>query len=199
MLETVSEEYDRSIFMRAFIDWLMRDEQHELFEILLAVTLNLLFLGLVALLLWPLGKATMAFRLAQGYGLLWFVLDVTVLLLIIFRRIFRVDIDTHFDAYVISALIVSSFLQAGWSAFAALTVRGFVSGAPVWMTVLLYVVGVLSCYIAFVIVASSYEGQIYKLVNIFLALVSYIVFCVWPRGGRLLYGWLFNLFEKALT
>lgn len=183
--------------MGAFAKWLMRDEQRELFDLLFAVALNVLFLALVALALWPLGRAKVAFHLAQGYGIFWFVMDVAFLLLVLFRRILRVEMETNFDAYVISALVVSVFLQAGWSAFAALSVHSFVDGAPVAVAVLLYLVGVASCYIAFVVVSSVYAGHIYKLINLPLAFVSFIVFSVWPRAGRLAYGWFFILLERA--
>lgn len=183
----------------AFIKWLMRDEQHDVFETLLAVTLNIIFLSLVALLLWPLGKTMMAVHLTWGYGFFWILIDATSLLLALFRKIFRVDMDTHFDAYLISSLLVSSFLQAGWSAFAAITVRSFTADASVWMALLLYVAGALSCYIAFIMVASVYQGHLYKYINLPLAFVSFAVFSVWPRAGRLLYGWLIDLCQTLAS
>jgi hypothetical protein len=106
----------------------------------------------------------------------------------------RLDIDTHTDAYIISGLVVSGFLQAGWSAFAALTVHSFAVGAPVWVVVMLYVVGFFSCYIAFTIVSTFYVGSIYRQTNVMLAFASFIIFSVWPTGGRVIYGWFFDLF-----
>ncbi len=179
--------------MLALIDWLMRDEQQELYEFVFALTLNILFLSLIALLFWPLGRVGLVFRLAKGYGVFWLALYGTALIVVLFRRIFRVDMYSHADAYVISALIVSSILQAGWSAFAALAVHSFVLDAPGWLTIIVYFVGALSCYIAYMIVASFYTGHIYKLINFPLALVSFILFCLW-RGGRMLYGWFLNRF-----
>ncbi|MGH9903459.1 MAG: hypothetical protein ACRD68_16755 [Pyrinomonadaceae bacterium] len=180
--------------MGAFSKWLLHDDQKELFEYLYANVLNIVFLALIALLLWPLGRVMMAFRLAKGYWLFWIVLLVTAAVLVLFRRIFRVDMDSHFDAYVISALVVSCFLQAGWSAFVALTVHSFVASAPAWMVAILYAVGVLSCYVAFAVVSAFYPGSLYRLVNLALAAVSFIVFSVWPAAGRAIYGWFFDLF-----
>jgi hypothetical protein len=174
--------------------WLMHDDQKELFEVLVAATLNLVFLALIALLLWPLGKPVLAFRLAKGYGLLWIVTFVTILLVHRVYHFFRVDLYTHVDAYVLSNLAVSCFLQAGWSAFTALMVQSFVVNTPVWTVVTLYLVGVLSCLIAYFVVSSFYQGHIYKMVSLPLALVSFIVFSVWPATGRLIYGWFFDLF-----
>lgn len=181
--------------MGEFSKWLLHDDQKELFDLLFAVALNILFVALVALLLWPLGRASMAFRLAQGYGIFWLAMDALTVLLLLFRRIFRVDMYSHFDAYLISALAVSGFLQAGWSAFAALTVRDFAAGAPVWTAAALYVVGFLSCHVAFQIVAAYYSGSIYRYVNVLLAFVSFVVFSVWPAAARVLYGWFFDLFN----
>jgi hypothetical protein len=105
-----------------------------------------------------------------------------------------VDIDSHFDAYIISGLAVSGFLQAGWSAFAALTIHNFTAGAPVWVVVVLYVVGFLSCYVAFTVVSTLYVGSLYRQTNVLLAFASFVIFSVWPAGGRAIYGWFFDLF-----
>lgn len=53
--------------------WLLHQDQKELFEILFAISLNLFFLALIALLLWPLGWLGLAFRLTKGYGILWII------------------------------------------------------------------------------------------------------------------------------
>jgi hypothetical protein len=181
--------------MKQIIDWLMRDEQKELYEFVFASALNILFLGLLALSLWPLGKLPLAVRLSKGYSVLWGVLFITGFLLLRLQRRFRVNLYDHGDAYVISGLVVSGFLQVGWSAFLALTLRAFVADAHVWLAVVLYFVGVLSCYVAFVVVSSFYQGHIYKFVNLALALASFAAFSVWPGSARALYGWFFKLFE----
>ena len=174
--------------------WLMHDDQKELFEILFAGALNIVFLVLAALLLWLLGKPVLAFRLAKGYGILWVVTFVIVALAYRLQRAFRVDLYTHADAYVISNLIGSCFLQAGWSAFAARTLQHFVVGPPLWIGVALYFVGALSCLVAYFAVSSFYQGHIYKFISLPLTLISFIVFCVWPASGRVMFGWFFDLF-----
>ncbi len=178
----------------ALSKWLMQEEQKELFEFLLAALLNVAFLALTALLLWPPGRLMLSLRLAKGYGIFWVVMGLTFVLLYRIQRMARVNIYDHPDAFVISNLTVSCFLQAGWSAFAALTVQSFVPGASGRVVVLLYFVGVLSCLIAFFVVSSFYQGHVYKFVNLPLALLSFIVSGVWPASGRLIYGWFFDLF-----
>jgi len=175
----------------------MRDEQKELYEIVFAFVLNILFLGLLALLLWPLGKLPLVVRLAKGYSVLWGVLFITGFLLLRLQQRFRVNLYDHGNAYIISGLVVGGFLQVGWSAFLALTLRGFVAGTHGWLALVLYFVGVLSCYIAFVVVSSFYQGHIYKFVNLALVLISFAVFSLWPGSGRALYGWFFDLFEHT--
>jgi len=58
----------------------------------------------------------------------------------------------------------------------------------------LYFTGLLSCYVAFNVVSAFYTGQIYKLVNLAVALVSFAAFCVWPSAARASFGWFFRIF-----
>lgn len=64
-------------FMGEFSKWLLHEDQKELFDYLFALVLNVVFVALIALLLWPLGRVNMAFRLAKGYWMFWTVLIVT--------------------------------------------------------------------------------------------------------------------------
>ena len=57
--------------MGQFARWLLHENQKELFDYLFAIALNAVFLGLVALLLWALGKAAMALSFAKGYWIFW--------------------------------------------------------------------------------------------------------------------------------
>ena len=180
--------------MGEFSKWLLHEDQKEFFDYFFAIVLNAVFLALTALLLWPLGRATMAFHLAKAYWIFWTAVIVTACVLVLAQRIFRMDLYSHYDAYVISGLAVSGFVQVGWSAFAAPIVHNFVVGTPIWMVVILYAVGVLSCYVACVIVAAFYMGALYKFVNLILSIVSFIVFSVWPAAGTTIYGWFFDLF-----
>ncbi len=180
--------------MGAIAKWLLHDDQKELFDYVFANALNLIFLALTALVLWPLDKATMTLHLAKGYWLFWIVMVVTSGVLLLLQRIFRMDLYSRFDAYVISALVLSGFLQAGWSAFAALLVRNFVADATGWVAVIVFALGVLSCYVACVIVGAFYMGGLYKMVNLALAILSFIMFSLWPASGRAIYGWFFDLF-----
>jgi len=180
--------------MGEFSKWLLHEDQKELFDYLFAIFLNVVFLALTALLLWPLGGATIALRLTKGYWIFWAVLIVTACVLVLVQRIFRIDLYSRSDAYIISGLIVGGFLQVGWSAFAALVMDSSVSGAPIWKKIILYTIGVVSSYIASVIMAAFYTGSLYRMVNLVLAIVSFIVFSVWPAAGGAIYGWFFNLF-----
>lgn len=183
----------RSILYGAFMRWLMADEQRALYDVVFANVLNALFLGLAALLLWPFGAASAALVLTKGYWAFWGAVYLTALLVVLFQRLFRVDADTHFDAYVISGVVVSGLLQAGWSAFAALAVREASASASLAATVVLYFVGVLSCWVTYNIVSAFYTGTIYKTINLPLAAASFLLFCLWPAAGRALYGWFFDL------
>jgi hypothetical protein len=179
--------------MREFSKWLLHEDQKEFFDYLFAIVLNAAFLALIALLLWPMGRAAMALQLAKGYWIFWTAVIVTACVLALLQRIFRLNLYDRFEAYVITGLIFSGFVQVGWSAFIAPVVHEFAAGAPIWMTIILYAVGVFSCWIACVIVAAFYMGSIYRLVNLALAALSFIVFSVWPNAGGTIYSWFFKL------
>lgn len=184
--------------MGEFSKWLLHEDRKELFDYLFAVAQNVVFLALAALLLWPLGKAATALGLARGYWGFWTVLILTSALVAILQRLLRVDMYSHPDAYVISGLAVGGVVQSGWSAFAALTVRGSAAGAPLWLAAVLYFVGLLSCWVAFNVVAAYYVGSIYRMTNLILAPASFALFCVWPAAGRALYGWFFDFYGRFL-
>jgi hypothetical protein len=182
--------------MREWERWLLHEDQKELFNFLFAAALCLFFGGLAALVLWPLGDAALALRFAKGGVVLWLVLFVTFVALAFVQRKLDVDIYSHADAYVISSAVVGAFIQTGWSAFAALAVRDFASSAGAWASVALYFTGLLSCYVAYTAVSAFYTGQIYKLVNLAVVLVSFAAFCLWPSAAHAAYGWFFRLFQR---
>lgn len=118
--------------------------------------------------------------LAKGYWIFWTAVIATACVLALLQRIFRMNVYDHFDAYVITGLIFSGFVQVGWSAFAAPVIYNFVAEAPIWMAIILYVVGLLSCYVASVIVAAFYMGSLYRMVNPILAVISFIALVCGP-------------------
>jgi hypothetical protein len=180
--------------MGEFAKWLMHEDQKELFEFLFAGVQHSVFVALAALVLWPMGDAALALRFLKGGLILWAVLLVTYLALLFVHVKLRVDVYSHPDAYVNSAAAVGAFLQAGWSAFAALAVRDFAATAHVWHAAALYFAGLLSCYVAFNVVSAFYTGHVYKFINIGVAIVAYAAFCVWPAAARAAFGWFFRIF-----
>ena len=178
--------------MGQFSKWLLHEEQKEFFDYLFALVVNILFVALLLLLLWPLGRVNMAVRLAKGYWMFWTVLIASSAVLALVQRYFRVDLYERYNVYVISGLALSAIVQIGWSAFAAPVIRSFAANASVWVTIVLYGAGVVSAYVASVIVGSYYSGGIYRMVNPALAVLSFIVFSVWPTAGLAIYGWFFR-------
>lgn len=170
--------------------WLMHDDQQELFNALFALALNGIFLALVALVMWPLGKLPLASTLARGFGGLWIALIVSSLLLTAVQRLLRVDLDSRYTSYVISTLVVSTLLQVGWTAFAAQTAHAFSAGAAIRLGAVIYLLAFLSCWIASQVIAVSFAGQIYKVVNLALIPIAFAIFSLWPAGAQMLFGWL---------
>ncbi|NJN96511.1 MAG: hypothetical protein HC875_21590 [Anaerolineales bacterium] len=180
--------------MDALIQWLIHDNQKDLFEFLVALALNLVFLALSSLLLWPLDKLALVWSMLKGHIFLWLIIFVTAVLLNVVQRFFRMNMYDRANAYIGSALAVCGLLLLGWAAFAALAVPSYIDGGSVWTGVILYLVGGLSCLSAFFAVTSFYQGAVYKLISLPLTLVSFLIFSLWPNGARLAFGWFFQLF-----
>jgi hypothetical protein len=166
--------------MGTISQWLTHEDQKDLFEVVFAITLNILFLALVALLLWFMGRVLLTLALAKGYGVLWISIFVSVVLVNFAHRLFQVNIYDHANTYVISNLAVSSILQVSWSGFAASAVYKFTPGASTSVVVMLFGIGLLSCLTAHFAVSSFFQGHIYRLVSLPLSLVIFVSFSVWP-------------------
>lgn len=175
--------------MRAFLDWLLHDDQERLFDALTAAGLAGLFCGLAALLLWPLGAQALALDLAKGYLLFWAAIAVAAALAVVVQRLLRMDAYRRATGYIALGLVTGGLLQAGWSAFAARAVGDFAASASPWVAAILYLIGVLSCLVALQAVSVVFEGAIYRLVNLPLAVVTFILWTVWPGIGAALFGW----------
>jgi len=74
--------------MGQFSKWLLHEDQKEWFDYLFALVLNIVFLALTALLLWPLGEATVALRLAKGYWVFWTVVIAASIVMVLAQRIY---------------------------------------------------------------------------------------------------------------
>ncbi|HEX2271682.1 MAG TPA: hypothetical protein VHH35_19200 [Pyrinomonadaceae bacterium] len=78
--------------MGDFSKWLLHEDQKEFFDYLFALVLNIVFVVLIALLLWSLGRINLAVRLAKGYWMFWTVLIATNALLALVQHYFRIDL-----------------------------------------------------------------------------------------------------------
>lgn len=154
----------------------MHDDQKEAFEILFAVASNITYLALIGLILWPLHRATLAFRLAYAYPIFWVVTFLTSALVNWIQRLFRVNLYDHFNAFVISNLTVSCLLQLAWSLFAAVAVYREIAGASTFAILVLYLVGGVYCLVSYFVVSSFYQGAVYRLISLPLALLGFVGF-----------------------
>ena len=173
---------------------LSEEHQKTLWEVIAAGVFLVVFVVVTALALWPLDKVGLVLQLGKGYALFWVVLSFTSWVLGLLQRMLRIESDPPSSAYVFTNLALSAFVQAGWSAFAALAVTGAAASSSMWVALGLHLTGFLSSLVASVMVGAFYQGTLYKFVNGPLALVSYILFAVWPALGRTIYGWFFGFF-----
>ncbi len=163
-------------------------------DFLIPIVLNLIFIALVALLSWPMGKTVLALRLAKGYLIFWTITFISVIALYQIQRLLRVSLETRVTAFVISNLVTGMYLLTGWSAFAAIAVHEASANSGVGSAVVLWIVGLVSVAMAHVVLTTFHKGTIYTFVNLLVVVVSFVFFGVWPTMAQITYGWFFNLF-----
>lgn len=176
-----------------------RTAQEELREAVLdfriLIILVLVLLGVITLLLWPLGELKLAFSLAKGMGVLYVTTYVVFLAVLIIQKIFRMNLENRVDAFVLSNFAVSAFLIMGFTAFAALTVRAAAAGEPAWRMAILWFIGLFTSWMAYNVVCTWYNGSFYRYKNLPIAIASFALFALWPAAARFLYGWYFDIWS----
>ena len=173
---------------------LIQDAPVEALDFVVVFLFNVVFVGLAALALWAVGAAPLASRLAKSYAVLWGAVSFSHVALMMIHGILRIDLYHHDDLYLYSNMAAGFLLLPPWSTYAALEARAFAEGAGPGRAVLVYVVGFLASAVAWKVVCTVYRGWYYQLTFVWVALVSFVLFALWPAGGQTLYGWLFELF-----
>jgi hypothetical protein len=154
------------------------------------VVWNVIVLAVAAVLLLPFGRGGVLWELVRAFAVLWGVLLMAAGLVQIIQRVLRVEEDPPSDAYVLSNLAVGVVLLVIFTGYVTLLLRGSAGGAPVWMMVILLVIGLLSSHAGYGIVSAVYGGTLYRTVNLAVALGGFVLFAAWPAAARAAFGWL---------
>lgn len=156
--------------------------------------MNVVFLIIATVVLWPMGKISFVIQLAKGFVIFWIVALVTVVGVAVVQRLLRISADNREIAFIGSNVVHGMFLMAGWAAFASLAVYAATQNATTVATIVIWIGGVLSCLMAYTIITTFFSGTIYTLFNSVTTLVSFAVFGIWPTLAQKTYGWFFDLF-----
>jgi hypothetical protein len=154
------------------------------------VVWNVIVLVVAAVLLLPFGRGGVLWELVRAFAVLWGVLLMAAGLLQVIQRVLRVEDDPPSNAYVLSNLAVGVVLLVVFTGYVALLLRGSAGGAPVWMMVILLVIGLLSSHAGYGTVSAVYGGTLYRTVNLAVALGGFVLFAAWPAAARAAFGWL---------
>jgi hypothetical protein len=151
-------------------------------DLLAAVLVNSVFLGLGALVLWAMGKAGLAGRLGMGLLLFTVVVALSGWVSGIVQNLLRIESDPPSNAYLLMNVAVSGVLQLGWAWYAALAATRFAAGASPGIAVGVHAVGALSSFLSGTVVGAFYRGHLYKMINALLSIAGYGVFAVIARS-----------------
>jgi len=178
--------------MSRILQWLFDENQKDLYEIVVAFFINLLFLAVISLMFWPLQKLISLIKLAKGFGLLWILSSVIAVILVGFQRLFRLNIYNRVNLYILSTMSVNLLLQCGWAAFAALILQNDTAPNPLWIELIMHGIGLVSCLIAFWVVSAFYHPGAFKLLSLLIPILSFIVFSIWPGVVEKIFQWMPN-------
>jgi hypothetical protein len=114
-----------------------------------------------------------------GNVILWIILIVTIQLMTWFCKIFRFTLQDNIPLFtniliVVILLLFSSFFIS-WhtqDSFANLTL---------WKQRFLHVFGFLYAYLTFAVVTGFYTGNIFKIIGLFVSVISYFIFSFFPE------------------
>jgi hypothetical protein len=154
------------------------------------VVWNVIVLVVAAVLLLPFGRGGVLWELARAFMVLWGVLLMAAGLLQRIQHALRVEEDPPSNAYVLSNLAVGVALLITFTGYVSLLLRGSAGGAPVWMMIILLVIGLLCSHAGYGIVSAVYAGTLYRTVNLAVALGGFVLFAAWPAAARAAFGWL---------
>jgi hypothetical protein len=157
----------------------------------IGVGLALVWFGLSALMLWPFGKAALSLHVLEGYPLYVAAVIAATVACMALHKIFRMESDPPRDPFTVTNLLVSAFVQTGWAAFVALTVRSFAPDTTTFATVVLHFIGFVASYVATATTSAFFQGSVYQNACVGISAVAYILFALWPALARAAYGWFF--------
>lgn len=173
--------------------WLQHDNQRVLFELLVGAAINLVALVVMTLVLWPLGQWSLVWAWTRGFIVLWLTLAGIFVGLAIVHQLLRLNLYQRPRAYIVSILICSCILQAGWSAYVALTLRAALPEVSLIIAIVLVVASLLISVVGYFVVAALFHGELYRLACLMLAPAAFVLFAVWPAAARAIFGWYFRL------
>lgn len=150
----------------------------------------LIVLTVTAIVLLPLGRGGLLWEIVRAFMVLWGLLLLAAGIMQRIQSLLRIEDDPPTDAYVLTNLAVGGTLLVFWTGYTALLIRESAQGAPLWMAILLYVLGFVASHAAYGTVSAIYGGTLYRTVHLFVALGGFVLFALWPPAARAAFGWL---------
>lgn len=114
-----------------------------------------------------------------GNVTLWIILVVTIELMALFSKLFRLTAQDNVPLFtniliVVILLLLSSFFIAWYT-------QGSFENLTLWKQRFLHFFGFLYAYLTFAVVTSFYTGSIFKILGLAVSLISYLVFAIFPK------------------
>lgn len=140
------------------------------------VGINILFVAIAAWVCWLMGHVAFIGPLVLGFVGLWAAMIViTTLLAVIARYNRQFNMYDRAALYLGANIITSAVPLLAFVAYIVMQAHQAVLGAGWIERLALYGVGFLASYIAHAIVTVFFNGQLYAIINLFIALIGYLL------------------------
>lgn len=164
-----------------------RDREQVGWDVVGLLVALVVFFGLAALIFGPYGQLTRLVPFLRGYGLLLLFSTAVSALTVLLSRWFRLNLYDRGGVFVALGLVASGALLSWWG----ITAAGWIASASdaandggALAFALFTLVGLLSTFVASLVVALFYYGQVYRLVSLAVGVGAYVATALWLTFGR---------------
>jgi len=143
---------------------------------LITLAINVIFLIVATLASGLMGRAAIIGPMVLGFAALWAAMIViTTLLAALARYDRRFNVYDRAPLYLGINLLASAGPLLIFAAYMALQAHQSALGSSWAERLAIYMVGFFASYIAHAIVTLFFDGQFYALINLFIALMGYLL------------------------
>jgi len=146
---------------------------------LIALLINIVYFGIFWGIHKLFGTEFDTYTFLIGNLVLWVSFSVTINLMSLFRRIFKLELTDGVPLVTNMIFVVIITLSSVF--FIAWQTQIAMESLVLWKYIVIHVFGFLYAYLVYGIITVFYSGGIFKIISLPLSLIGYLVFAIFPK------------------